>query len=384
MKAEAELGAIEYAPRGTASGVGIFAGGMLTLLVIMVGVPLLMVVLMSLRTGFPGEGGPLTLTNFITVYSAPSTYKILLNTLLFAFGTVIVALVFTVPLVWLLNRTDIPFKNTIYVLMTVGILIPVFLRTIAWILLLSPRIGLVNQWAMQLFDLDQPIISLYNIPGMAFIQGVSFVPSAFFMLAAAYRTMDPSLEEAAYTSGISKLQTFLRINVPITWPAIAGVMVYMFMSALAVFEVPAIIGFPARILVLSALIFTSTNPPTGLPDYGLAGAYGAVMLLAGLTLAYFYVRLVQHGKKYTVITGRGYRPRQISLGRWKWAALAFVMLYLSMEVFIPFMVLFWASLLPYLQLPSAEAFTQLSLNNYETIFDFVDALPFINTAILMV
>jgi iron(III) transport system permease protein len=250
-------------------------------------------------------------------------------------------------------------------------------------LLLSPRIGLVNQWASQLFGLDHPLVSLYNIPGMAFIQGVSFVPSAFFMLAAAYRTMDPSLEEAAYTSGVSKFQTFLRINVPITWPAIAGVMVYLFMSAIAVFEVPAIIGFPSRILVLSALIFTSTNPPTGLPDYGLAGAYGAIMLVAGLTLAYFYVRLVQQGKKYTVITGRGYRPRQISLGRWKWAALAFVMLYLSMEVFIPFLVLLWASLLPHLQLPSAEAFAQISLNNYETIFDFVDALPFINTAILM-
>ena len=385
MKAEAELGAIGYAtPRTRASGVGIFAGGILTLLTIMVGVPLLMVVLMSLRTGFPGEGGPLTLANFVTVYSAPSTYKILLNTLLFAFGTVIVGLAFAVPLVWLLNRTDVPLKNTIYVLMTVGILIPVFLRTIAWILLLSPRIGLVNQWAMQLFNLDQPIISLYNIPGMAFVQGVSFVPSAFFMLSAAYRTMDPALEEAAYTSGIGKLQTFLRINVPITWPAIAGVMVYLFMSALAVFEVPAIIGFPARILVLSASIFTATNPPTGLPNYGIAGAYGAVMLLAGLILAYFYVRLVQHGKKYTVITGRGYRPRQIALGKWKWAALAFAFLYLSMEVFIPFLVLVWASVLPHLQLPSADALSQITLANYTTIFDFVDAMPFINTAILMV
>ena len=385
MKAEAELGAIGYAtPRTRASGVGIFAGGILTVLTIMVGVPLLMVVLMSLRTGFPGEGGPLTLANFVTVYSAPSTYKILLNTLLFAFGTVIVGLAFAVPLVWLLNRTDVPLKNTIYVLMTVGILIPVFLRTIAWILLLSPRIGLVNQWAMQLFNLDQPIISLYNIPGMAFVQGVSFVPSAFFMLSAAYRTMDPALEEAAYTSGIGKLQTFLRINVPITWPAIAGVMVYLFMSALAVFEVPAIIGFPARILVLSASIFTATNPPTGLPNYGIAGAYGAVMLLAGLILAYFYVRLVQHGKKYTVITGRGYRPRQIALGKWKWAALAFAFLYLSMEVFIPFLVLVWASILPHLQLPSAEALSQITLANYTTIFDFVDAMPFINTAILMV
>jgi iron(III) transport system permease protein len=366
------------------NGLGLFAGGLMGLLLLLVGVPLLMVVLMSLRTGFPGEGGPLTLANFVAVYSTAATYQILLNTLLFALGTVVVTLVFAVPLVWLLNRTDIPFKNTIYVLMTVGILVPVFLRTIAWILLLSPRIGLVNQWATQIFGLDHPLVSLYNIPGMAFIQGVSFVPSAFFMLSAAYRTMDPSLEEAAYTSGISKFQTFVRINVPITWPAIAGVMVYLFMSAIAVFEVPAIIGYPARILVLSASIFTSTNPPTGLPNYGIAGAYGAVMLGAGLLLAYFYVRLVQHGKKYTVITGRGYRPREIALGRWKWAALAFALLYLSMEVFIPFLVLLWASLLPHLQLPSAEALAQISLTNYETIFDFVDALPFVNTAILMI
>src|SRR5215471_1914056 len=372
MKAETIAGSFgQLFDAKKVNGVGLFAGGLTVLLVLMVGVPLLMVLLMSLRTGFPGEGGPLTLANFIVVYSSPGTYKVLLNTLLFAAGTVLVTISFAVPLVWLLMRTDLPLKGTIYVLMTVGILIPVFLRTIAWILLLSPRIGLVNQWAAQLFGLDRPLVSLYNIPGMAFIQGVSFVPSAFFMLA------------AAYSSGVSKFQTFLRINVPITWPAIAGVMVYLFMSAIAVFEVPAIIGFPARILVLSALIFTSTNPPTGLPDYGLAGAYGAIMLVAGLTLAYFYVRLVQQGKKYTVITGRGYRPHQIALGRWKWPALAFVLLYLSMEVFIPFLVLVWASLLPHLQLPSAEAFATISFNNYETIFDFVDPLPFINTAILM-
>ena len=158
---------------------------------------------------------------------------------------------------------------------------------------------------------------------MAFVQGVSFVPGAFFMLAAAYRAMDPSLEEAAYTAGVGKFTTFLRINVPITWPAIAGVMVYLFMTAIAVFEVPAIIGLPARILVLSALIFTSTTPPTGLPDYGIAGAYGGIMLVAGLALAFFYVRLVKHGKKYTVITGRGYRPREIALGKWKWVAVCF-------------------------------------------------------------
>ncbi len=376
-------GVLDRMRRLKPSGSSLFAAGLMALLIVAVGAPVAMVVLMSLRTGLPGEGGPLTLANFVEVYADPGTYEVLLNTLLFAVGTVTVALLFAVPLVWLLMRTDLPLKKTIYVLMTVGILIPVFLRTIAWILLLSPRIGLVNQWASQIFGLEDPLLSLYNIPGMAFIQGVSFVPGAFFMLSAAYRTMDPSLEEAAYTAGASKLRTFLKINIPITLPAIAAVMVYLFLTAIAVFEVPAIIGLPASIMVLSSLIFISVSPESGLPEYGLAGAYGAVMLLVGLVLAYFYTRLVRQGKKYTVITGRGYRPREIPLGPWKWPAMAFVMAYLSMEVFIPFLVLLWTSLLPYLQLPSAAALSSITLNNYLTMFGTVGARPFINTAILM-
>ncbi|HJX09677.1 MAG TPA: iron ABC transporter permease [Candidatus Binatia bacterium] len=364
-------------------GTALFAGGLGLFLLVLIGVPVVMVILMSLRTGFPGEDVPLTLENFVEVYFDPGTYAILLNTLIFSVSTIAVALAFTVPLVWILMRTDIPLKKTIYVLLTIGILIPVFLRTIAWIILLSPRIGLLNKWLQQLFDLTSPPFNLYSITGMAFIQGVSFVPGAFFMLAAAYRAMDPSLEEAAYTSGAGKLRTFLKINIPITLPAIAAVMVYLFMTAIAVFEVPAIIGMPSRILVLSSLIYSATSPATGIPNYGIAGAYGAIMLVLGLTLAFLYVRLVKQGKKYTVITGRGYRPRELALGGWKWAAIGFVFFYLSIEVFIPFAVLVWASVLPYLQLPSAAAWSSMTLKHYYEIPLHVGALPFINTAILM-
>ena len=387
MKAESrsEVGAERWDifSRFRASGVSLFASGMSVFLLLLIGVPVVMVILMSLRTGFPGETVPLTLENYVEVYANPKTYQVLLNTIIFAVASVSVTLLITVPLVWILMRTDVPLKKTIYVLLTVGILIPVFLRTIAWIILLSPRIGLVNKWLQQWFDLASPPFNLYSLPGMAFVQGVSFVPGAFFMLAAAYQSMDPSLEEAAYTAGVGKLRTFLKINIPITWPAIAAVMVYLFMTSIAVFEVPAIIGLPARILVLSSLIFQSTTPTTGLPDYGTAGAYGGIMLVLGLVLAALYVRLVKQGKKYTVITGRGYRPREIALGRWKWAALAFVFLYLSLEVFVPSLVLLWTSLLPYLQLPSAEALSSLTFKHYLELPSHVGITPFINTLILM-
>ncbi|MGH7826476.1 MAG: ABC transporter permease [Candidatus Binatia bacterium] len=387
MKAEARrdisLAAWEGFARLKQQGTALFAAGLSGFLLLLIGVPVVMVILMSLRTGFPGEDVPFTVENFVEVYFDAGTYEILLNTLFFAVSSVAVTLLFTVPLVWILMRTDVPFKKTIYVLLTIGILIPVFLRTIAWILLLSPRIGLLNKWLQELFALSSPPFNLYSLTGMAFIQGVSFVPGAFFMLAAAYRAMDPSLEEAAYTSGVGKLRTFLKINIPITLPAIAAVMVYLFMTAIAVFEVPAIIGMPSRILVLSSLIYSATSPATGIPNYGMAGAYGAIMLICGLALAFLYVRLVKQGKKYTVITGRGYRPREIALGRWKWPAVAFVFFYLSIEVFIPFLVLLWASVLPYLQLPSAAALSSMTFKHYLEIPLHVGARPFINTLILM-
>ena len=105
-------------------GVSLFAAGLSGFLLILIGLPVLMVILMSLRTGFPGEAVPYTLENFTTVYSTPRTYEILLNTIFFAISSVSITLLITVPLVWILMRTDIPFKKTIYVLLTIGILIP--------------------------------------------------------------------------------------------------------------------------------------------------------------------------------------------------------------------------------------------------------------------
>jgi iron(III) transport system permease protein len=159
-RTEASAGAWEGLSRFLPQGVTLFATGLSGLLMILIGLPVAMVILMSLRTGFPGEAVPFTLENFATVYLTPRTYEILLNTVFFAVSSVSITILIAVPLVWILMRTDIPFKKTIYVLLTIGILIPVFLRTIAWILLLSPRIGLVNKWLQQAFALSDPPFNL--------------------------------------------------------------------------------------------------------------------------------------------------------------------------------------------------------------------------------
>lgn len=357
--------------------------GLCGLLLVVIGGPVLSVIVSSFRTGLPGQESPLTLVNYVEVFSHLETYKAIVNTFLFAVITLAVTCVFAVPIVWLMNRTDLPLKGLFFILMGLGILIPVFLKVMGWVLLASPRIGLLNTLATTLFGLEKPLFNIYTISWMGFLQGVSFVPLAFFMLSAAYQAMDPALEEAAYTGGVSKLNTLLRIDVPITTPALLGVIIYVTMLSISVFEVPALLGLPGRIFLLSSRIYYSVSPQAGLPNYGLAGAYGAILLFSGLIFSYVYTRMLRKSRRYIVITGRGYRPRLLELGRWKPIALAFMLFYFVLELFLPAAALLWSSLLPYFQAPSMEALSQVSLDHYRNIRDFAPILPFVNTALLM-
>src|SRR6266571_4542717 len=344
-----------------------FGYAILGLIVLLVGGPLAAGLGMSLHKGLPGRAGPLSLENFQTAYLDPTLLEILSNTMSFAGGTVLVSLVFAVPLVWLLLRTDLPGKSVVFVLMIATLLVPVFLGAMGWILMFSPEIGLANALAKAIFGLKDAPFSIYNIPGMSIVQGLSLVPGCFFMLAAAFRAMDPALEEASLVTGANRLKTLFTVTLPLAWPAIAAVMVYMFMVSVSLFDVPAVIGWHARIFVLSSLVYFAINRSLGLPSYGLAGAYGVLMVALGLILAFFYFRVARNTRKYAVVTGRGYRPALTKLGSWRWPAIGFVTLYALLGLAVPLLSLGWAALLPRAMAPSVEALGQLTLANFGLI-----------------
>jgi iron(III) transport system permease protein len=377
-------GAQRRLARGAAlDGQQIASWGVLAVLLVVVGGPLLTVAWMSLRRGLPGQASPLLLDNYVSAYGNPAFWGVLANTAVFALLTLAVTFVFLVPMTFLLTRCDLPLRWVFVGLLSVSIVVPTFLRAIGWIMLLSPQIGLINQALMGLFGLTEAPLSIYTMGGMAFIQGLSFVPAGFFMLSAAYRAMDPTLEEAAYTSGLGRLRTFVSIDLPLTAPAVLGVFVYLLMTALSVFEAPAIIGLPGRIFVLSSLIYLRVQPNFGLPDYGGAGAYGMAMLLLGLGLSLVYLRVIGQSRRYSVVSGKGYRPRTLKLGRWKPLALAFVLLFFVLEIGLPLGMLVWTSLTPYMMVPSLEALGLVSLANYTQIFDHTGPQMITNTLVLV-
>lgn len=345
--------------------------------------PLLAAVWISFTTGIPGHG-EYSLENFRRVVSDPFGYRVLLNTLIFAAGATVIAIAIAAPLAWAVARTDLPFRNSIILLLGMILIVPGFLQAMGWALMLSPNIGIVNRTLMEVFDLENAPLNIYSLGGMTFAEGLSLVPPAYFIISAVFGGMDGSLEEAAYLSGAGKLRTFFRINLPLAAPALIAAVIYVFVLAFAVFEVPMVLGFPDRIFVFSTMLYFLVHlQNAGLPEYGAAAAYGTVVMAASLLMAVYYTRLIGNSRKYATITGKGRRSKILKLGKWRPLASGLVSLYFLLALGLPLVVLVYYSLLPFFQLPSLEAFSSLTAQNYINIYTRQGIRPLMNTALLV-
>ncbi len=325
-----------------------------------------------------------SLVNYVSVLTDPFNLRVLIDTLLFAIIAVLVAGFFGVPAAWLAERTDMPGKTALFTFMTIGLLIPGFTVAMGWVFLLSERIGIINHFLKNLFGLSEAPFNIATILGMGCVEGVALAPLTFVMTAALFRSMDPSLEEASYASGSNVLQTFRRVTLPLIWPGIMAAAIYAFIIGFAAFDIPAIIGWSNRIYTFSTILYIFVNSDSELPNYGYAAAMGAVMIPLAILLSWWYTRMQRNVARYQVITGKGYRPRLIKLGRGVYLAWGFLVVYLCLGQVVPMAALVWSSLLSFFQQPSLRAVKSLSLRNYEELPWELIATGAKNTAILVV
>ena len=340
---------------------------------------------LSVREGRPIDPDAVySFVHYIEVFTDSFAYEVLLNTLWFSIVTLLVALSFGLPAAWLVERTDLPGKSLLYTLMTLGLLMPGFAAAMGWLFLLHPRIGIVNSWMMDWFSLSEAPFNIATIVGMGWVQGLNLAPVAFIMTAAVFRAMDPSLEESAEMSGAKFGNIVRKITLPLAWPGILAAGIYIFTIGFAAFDVPAIIGWSNRIFTFSTYMVLQLNPDDDLPQYGRAAALSTLVIILAGALSWWYSRLQSQAHRYQVVTGKGYRPRIMPLRRYVYAAWIFLATYFTLSKLLPFILLIWASLLPFFQGPSAEAFASMSLEHFRELPWGLAAEGIKNTAILMV
>jgi len=310
----------------------------------------------------------LTLGNYRQAYGSPETWVLFWNSMKFATGTSILAFLLGTLLAWMNERTNTPFKSLFFALSLIPLVIPGILFTVAWILLGSPKIGLINLALQKLFGTDAVFVNVYSLWGMVWVDALHYSPMAFLLMTAAFRAMDPALEESAVMSGASLWQVVSRVTLPLVWPAIFATLLILFVRAIESFEVPALLGLPVGIQVFTSAIYQAVHRYPS--QVGLASAYAVTLLLITTIGVYWQSRLSSRGSKYATMTGKGFRPRQIDLGGWRYAAVAVFLLYFLLIVVLPFAVLLWSSFQKFYSVPSMEAIQRMTLDPYRTILGY--------------
>jgi iron(III) transport system permease protein len=336
-------------------------------------VPLGMLVYGSLRSGAVGDpDATYTLANYTRAYLDPALARLFLNSLVYAAGTCVVSFLIGAYLAWLTERTNTPLRGLITVVALVPFIIPGILNTISWLLLLSPRIGVINLVVREALGLAAGPFDVYTLGGMVWVEATHLYPLVFLLMAAAFRSMDMSLEEASIIAGSRTLTTLRRVTLPLMRPAIMSTMLIMFVRAIESFEVPALIGIPARIPVFTSRIFLAIHQFPA--DFGLAGSYAMTLLLLSTAGVLVYHRVTRQAARFATITGKGYRPRVLDLGRWRYAACGSALLIFAVTVALPVFILLWVSLTPYYGVPSWELLQRATLDAYRYVLHYPMAL----------
>ncbi len=326
----------------------------------------------------------LTLENYAVVWLDPRTYDILYNTTVYVVGSTCIGVSLAATLAYLVERTDIPGKIWIYAGVPLALAIPGLLQAMVWVLLLSPRSGFINLTLIDAFGLAEAPINIYSLGGMIFVEGLRLVPTAFLMLVPLLRSMDPALEDAAATAGARPVSVARKVTLGLMMPGLVAVVIYQGIIALEVFEIPGILGMPVNIHVFSTRIYQLLAEAEFLPTYGRANALAMMYLVIAVVATYFYGRVIRSAERFTVVTGKGYRPRLSPLGRWRMPATVLVGVFLFLSIALPFLVLLYTSLIPILQQPSLQAFAGMSFKWYEWVFGYSRFGSTLTNTLLMV
>ena len=349
----------------------LWSGALLAVLTFLVLYPVAMLLLGALTNTNPVVDGfgvfDLSLDNFVSVLGNANVHHALVNSLIACTGGTALAVAIGLAFSWIVVRTNTPFRGFLGAASLVPLFVPPLVAGVAWSILGSPKSGLLNT-LMKWMGLDWRI-DLYSMAGLIVVFGMYYAPYVYMFTASALRNMDPSLEEAAEVAGVGPVRTLFTVTFPLIAPAIISGMLLSFIVMLGIYGIPAVLGAPANISVLTTYIFKLTNwsPPL----YSTAAAVAIILMVVTGALVLLQQGVLA-GRSFITVAGKAFRPRALDLGPWRWLTLALALLYLFVVVVLPMLALIVAAFRRFLFIPDAASLFDMrhySLVHFESIFD---------------
>jgi iron(III) transport system permease protein len=329
--------------------------------------PVVIVLMRSFTTGRLGTAGGFAFDNYLRVLRDPQILPLLENSVIYAGGSAILGTAIGALLAWIVARTNTPGKTLVELMPLYPILMPPVMKNIAWVLLLSPKSGILNNMLQQTFGVDHIVFNAFSLPAMIWVFGLTCVPLGYLFLLPVFLSFDPSLEESAYIAGSRPVRTLFRITFPLAIPAFLSAFVLNFLRGLRSFETPVLQGSPGNINVFVSKVYDSMSVEY---NPGLATAYSGVLIILSVIALLAYVRSTRFSERYATITGKGYRVKVIDIGSWKYLTFLAVFAYFLVGILIPFVVLIVTSLIPYYDYDTFMKFpSNINFANYRRVLN---------------
>ncbi|AZO79269.1 MULTISPECIES: iron ABC transporter permease [unclassified Bosea (in: a-proteobacteria)] len=312
-----------------------------------------------------GSHGAFTLDNFTHLVSEKGILASGWKSIQFAALSTLFSLVFGASLAWVVERTDAPHRSLAYLMTVVSLGIPLIIYVPAWLFLLGP-VGPFNEFYRNLTGNDGNLFSVNSIAGMVVIETLGWLPMSFLLFAASFRTANAELEEAARMSGAGILTMVLRISIPLAAPAALATGLFIFIKTLQAFDVPKLVGTSAGIKLLTTDIYDDIRAAVP-PRVGHASAYSVVLTVLVAGLMYLYSRLSLNASRFATVTGKGFRPRPLPLGRLRWLGGGLIWANCIVVLVLPILTLLWIALTPFVRPVRVAAFKSLTLDNFRVV-----------------
>ena len=325
--------------------------------------------------------GPFSLSNFVEAYGHWSILKVFANTLIFAGGTAVLTFLMGGAVAFVVERTDAPGREIFHSLALISFALPGLLIAMAWTLTLSPNIGWFNQLYKDLTGSGEPLLNIYTMLGMIWALSSHYFPLAYLLLGPALRMLDVRMEEAATMSGARSLQTMFRVTLPVLRPAIFSTILLLFVRGVESFEVPRLIGNPARINVFTTEVQRATSQST--PEFGVASALSMSLLAICILAVFFYRRATRNAEAYATITGKGYKPVPLELGSLRWPVTIGLSAMFALALGLPLLTLIWQSFFRNLATPFMATTSPFTLANYSFVLHYPIFVEAVRTSVLL-
>jgi iron(III) transport system permease protein len=309
------------------------------------------------------DSGVWTLSNFANTFTDPDLIHVFRNTLVFAFSSLLIALVLATALALATTRLALPLpRRFMNMLPVVSLFIPPLLGALGWLFLFAPRTGLINTLARNYLGIDQ-LFNAYSVTSLILVGAIYLVPYLYLVLTAALTNMDSSFEEAAHVFGARNFRTLSQITLRGVFPSLVSAALLGFVVSMSEFSIPFVLGTPVKFQVVTTQIwiFISRYPV----DYGSAASLGVVLFAVTILLTWIQGRaLSRSAAKYWTVGGKGQNLGKTDIGPWKYLVAAGVMLYFLVAAILPILGLAYTAFQPYW---GALKFDQLTLRNFNLI-----------------